>query len=182
MSLWKRLTHTIFSVLYTAQWLPLNCFLCPPSSISSEGVCSGPVLFIICVPQSKKACLARVSANTAQMSNYSSGTREMPEECGRFTELWNVMLLVFSGGVDLEWVFFWEHITSCFLLRMRNDVQIITIQKSCFYKIRQDSSLFIMKNFRVSTSTVLNDPFIHPFFFLLLCLILLWLECEQLVR
>lgn len=129
MSLWRRLTHTIFSVLYTAQWLPLSCFfLCSPSSISSEGVCCGPMLFIICAPRSKKACLARVSANTAQMSNYSSGTGEMPEECGRYTGLWNVMLLVFSGGVDLEW-FFTEN-TSClvFFLSMRNDVQIISIQ------------------------------------------------------
>lgn len=98
-------THNIVCIV-DCTMTSIEPFLCPSSSISSEGVCTGPMLFIICAPPSKKACLARVTANTAQMSNYSSGTREMPEECRRFTGSWNVMLLVFLGGVDLEGLFF----------------------------------------------------------------------------
>lgn len=148
----------IFWCLYEADWHTQYCLycrlhndfhwtvLCPSSSISSEGVCTGPMLFIICAPPSKKACLARVTANTAQMSNYSSGTREMPEECGRFTGSWNVMLLVFSGGVDLEGLFFfhWEHITSCCLFQHEKwcSNHYHPGSKSCFYQIRQVKSRF----------------------------------------
>lgn len=44
---------------------------------------SRSAVFIITAPWNKKPCLAAVSVNIAQMSNYSFGTREMPKECGR---------------------------------------------------------------------------------------------------